>query len=191
MEYFHYPFMIKKDLVLCCSYFFFNPYRIVRKYLQKRGISNPHQYGETPLSTIDSLIKAAGGIKQYQYFADLGAGRGRLAYFIQKKYNCRVYAYERVEIFVSKGQWLYPKVRFCNTDFLKEDLSKMDLIYLYGTMMTENEILLFVNKINLHTKVITISYPLTDYDSRFEILNTIDVLFPWGKTKGYVQSLRK
>ena len=183
--------MLKVDLKLYFSYFFINPFRTVRKFLQRKGVDNPYQYGETSIKTIDKLVKEAGGIEKYQYFADLGAGRGRAAYFIQKKYGCKAYAYEQVPIFVDKGSKLFPKVKFICRDYLNEDLSLMDLIYLYGTMMTESEILSFVNKVSSNTKVITISYPLTDYDSRFKVLKIIDVKFQWGTTKGYIQCLRK
>jgi hypothetical protein len=190
-EYSRYPFMFKADLKLNRAYFFVNPYRAVRKFLQKRGESNPHQYGETPLNVIESLIDAAGGLKKYQYFADLGAGRGRMSFFVQKMYGCKVFAYEQLEVFVKKGMKLFPKVQFIAGDFLEKDLSKMDLIYLYGTMMKEEEILECIKKIGRNSRVITISYPLTDYDSRFQVIKKIDVKFPWGETKGYVQCLRK
>ncbi len=186
-----YPFMIKADLKLRLSYLFINPYRHVRKYLQKKGLENPYQYGETPLKAIDALIEAAGGLKKYQYFADLGAGRGRLCYFVQMKYQCKVFAFEQMQTFVEKGQKLFPNVHFVLGNFLNKDLSSIDLIYLYGTMMTENEILTFVEKIRGKTKIITISYPLSDYDSRFKVLKKVNVKFPWGNTVGYVQCLRK
>ena len=166
-DYRNYPFMVKVDMKIAIAYFFTNPYRTVRKHLQKKGVKNPYQYGETPLKALDSLVMAAGGVKKYHYFADLGAGRGRLCEFIQKRYGCKVFAYEQMSLFVKKGKKLFPKVSFVSGDFLKKDLSSMDLIYLYGTMMTENEILTFAQKISKSTKIITISYPLTDYDSRF------------------------
>ena len=189
-EYIRYPFMIRIDLKLTCAYFFVNPYRAVRKYLQKRNVKNPHQYGETPLAAIESLIEAAGGIKKYQYFAELGAGRGRLAYFVQEYYGCKVFAYEQLKLFVRKGLKLFPKINFIHGDFLDKDLSKMDLIYLYGTMMAEEEINKLVEKISKRSRVITISYPLTDYDSRFKVLKKIEVKFPWGSTTGFIQQLR-
>ena len=183
--------MLKPDLRLRFSYLFLNPYRHVRKYLQKKGVINPYQYGETPLKTIEDLIEAAGGLKKFQYFADLGAGRGRLCYFVQKKYECKVFAFEQMEKFVKKGEKLFPNVHFILGNFLSKDLSSIDLIYLYGTMMTECEIIEFVKKVKGKTRVITISYPLTDYDSRFKVLKKINVNFSWGNTVGYVQCLRK
>jgi hypothetical protein len=190
-DYRNYPFMIKADIKLSLSYFFINPYRLVRKHLEKKGIKNPYQYGETPLKTLALLVDAAGGIQKYQYFADLGAGRGRACYFIQKKYQCKVFAFEQMSVFVNKGEKLFPKVNFILGDFLEKDLSCLDLIYLYGTMMAEKEIVAFAQKISKDTKVITISYPINDYDSRFKVIKKIDVEFPWGWTKGYVQCLRK
>jgi hypothetical protein len=190
-KYFLYPNMLKVDVRLFFAYFFHNPYRVVRKFLQKRGERKPHQYGETPLEAIEKLIKLSGGILNFQHFADLGAGRGRLAYFVEDRFKCKVFAYEQVELFVKKGKKLFPKVTFILGDFLEKDLSKLDLIYLYGTMMTEKQILKFVNKIKGSTKIITISYSLNHYDSRFKTLAKTEVSFPWGKTFGYVQCLRK
>jgi hypothetical protein len=183
--------MLKADLFLFLSYLWVNPYRHLRKFLQKKGVENPYQYGETPLKIIETLIDAAGGLKEYQYFADLGAGRGRLSYFVQKKYQCKVFAFEQLALFVNKGKKLYPNVEFILGNFLDKELFSIDLIYLYGTMMSEDEILSFVKKIKGNTKIITISYPLSDYDSRFMVLKKVDVHFPWGKTFGYIQCLRK
>jgi len=190
-EYRAYPFMVGIDLRLWFAYFFINPYRALRKFLQKHGVKNPYQYGETPLSVIEELIEAAGGIQKYQHFADLGAGRGRVCAFVANKYKCKVYAYERFPLFVKKGKKLFPQVNFILGDFLESDFSSIDLVYLYGTMMSEKEILAFTQKVKRHMKVITISFPLTDYDSRFCVLNQIDVNLPWGTTKGYIQCLRK
>lgn len=190
-EYIKYPFLAWIDIKLFIAYFFLNPYRAVRKYLQKKGVKNPHQYGETPINVIVELIEKAGGLKKYQYFADLGAGRARVAGFVQHKYRCKVFAYEQLEKFVKKGRKLFPRIHFIQGNFLEKDLSKLDLIYLYGTMMKEEEIFAFIKRIKSHTRIITISYPLTDYDSRFKVIAMVDVKFPWGETKGYIQCLRK
>ncbi len=190
-EYRAYPFMVGIDFRLWLSYFFINPYRALRKDLQKKGVKNPYQYGETPLCVIDELISLSGGLQRYQHFADLGAGRGRVCAFVQKKYGCRVFAYEQFATFYKKGRRLFPKISFISGNFLNKDFSSIDLIYLYGTMMTEKEILAFTQKVAKNTKVITISFPLTEYDSRFKVLKQIDINLPWGKTKGYIQCLRK
>lgn len=190
-EYRTYPFMLWIDVRLWFSYFFVNPYRALRKDLQKKGVKNPYQYGETPLSTLQKLISEAGGLQRYQYFADLGSGRGRLCVFVKKIYRCRVFGIERFKLFVDKSRRLFPSIKFVLGNFLDLDISSMDLIYLYGTMMTEKEILAFTKKVSAHTRVITISYPLNDYDSRFKVLKTVNVKFPWGETKGYIQCLRR
>ncbi|MCH9811207.1 class I SAM-dependent methyltransferase [bacterium] len=189
-EYICYPFLIKIDIKLFFSYFFLNPYRAVRKHLERKGERSPHQYGETPVKVIEKLIKASGGINKYQYFVDLGAGRGRVCAFVQKIFGCKVFAFEQLRVFVKKGKKLFPKVHFTYGNFLDQDLKKFDLIYLYGTMMKEKEIVAFTQKVGQRTRVITISYPLTDYDSRFKVINEVEVEFPWGKTKGYIQKLR-
>ena len=189
-EYFCYPFLIKIDIKLFFSYFFLNPYRAVRKHLQRKGERSPHQYGETPASTLYRLIEAAGGINKYQYFVDLGAGRGRVCAFVQKVFGCKVFGFEQIKAFVSKGKKLFPNVHFIHGNFLEADLKKFDFIYLYGTMMKEKEIVAFTQKVGQRTRVITISYPLTDYDSRFKVLKEVEVEFPWGKTVGYIQKLR-
>jgi len=190
-QYRNYPFMIKVDFRLWWSYLLINPYRASRKYLQNKGEKNPYQYGETPLCVIDALVTSAGGLQKYQLFADLGAGRGRITAFIQEKYRCKAFAFEQMAMFVKKGKKLFPKVDFIEGNFLEKDLSKMDLIYLYGTMMSKRDILAFVAKVPKNARVITVSYPLTDYDSRFKVLSQQKITFPWGETKGYIQCLRK
>ena len=80
-------------------YLFHNPYRVSRKFLQKRGEEDIYQYGETPLKTMSHICQEAGITKDDHLF-ELGCGRGLAAFFIRECFGCKVTAIEQIPIFV-------------------------------------------------------------------------------------------
>jgi hypothetical protein len=179
-------------ILLDFFYFFLNPYRVCRKFLQKQGAVDIYQYGETPLSTINSLCVAA-GLSKKDHFFELGAGRGKTAFFIRKAFGCKVTAIEQIPLFVRIAKWVnrlsVSDIEFRCEDFLTSDLSEASLIYLYGTCLPDDLITGLCKKFLPHQKIISISYPLSDYDPRYKILATIPVTYPWGVTEAYINSL--
>jgi len=73
-------------------------------------------------------------------------------------------------------------------------LPKASVIYLYGTCLQDAEIDHIIRKLEAFsqgTKVITISYPLVDYDTNaFHMEKTFSVSFPWGETSAYLQTVK-
>ncbi|MCH9613854.1 MAG: hypothetical protein SP1CHLAM54_08630 [Chlamydiia bacterium] len=155
------------------------PYRIAKKFFGR------HVYGETPLDTMMTVMEAL-DLGPDDVFYELGAGRGRGAYFVAHKVGCKVVACEIIPAFVQKS----PKglgVEWRQGDFLKMDLGEGTAFYLFGTGMEDEEISQVCHKIPLGGRVFSISYPLTDYDDSFKLEGTYEVVFPWGKTDGYLQ----
>jgi hypothetical protein len=179
--------IIDKDLAF--SYLLLNPYEISKKFLQKRGEIDVHQYGETPLLTMDMIAKNA-KLSAKDHLYELGSGRGRAAFFLNYFYGCRVTGVEWIQKFVEKGNKIAEKhcleVFFRNENFLHIDLSEASVIYLYGTMLPDSMIFQLCKKIRKGTKVITVSYPLSDYDPNFEVIQEFTALFPWGEGEVYV-----
>src|SRR4051794_23547579 len=70
----------KIDLLLKALYFFHTPYKVSKKFLQERGSTDLYLYGETPLTTMDSIAKEC-RILSKDIVYELGCGRGRSAFW--------------------------------------------------------------------------------------------------------------
>ena len=86
-------------------YFFHNPYRVCRRFLQKRGDVDIYQYGETPLKTVHKLCIEA-DVTSKDHLFELGAGRGKTAFYIRETFGCDVTAIEQIPLFVKKARQL-------------------------------------------------------------------------------------
>ncbi len=170
-------------------YFFHNPYRVSRKFLEKRGDEDVYQYGETPLKTIHKLCLEA-GVANDDHLFELGAGRGKTAFYIRETFGCDVTAIEQIPLFVSKAKklnkFLSLGVTFLCEDFCLADLSKATIIYLYGTCLSDELVYNLCKQFKTGQKIISISYPLSEYDAQFKVLKKIEVTYPWGQTDAYI-----
>jgi hypothetical protein len=74
---------------------------------------------------------------------------------------------------------------------LTTDLSRATAVYLYGICLEDEVILQLVESLCSlppRAKVITISYPLTDYNhTAFQLLKQFTARFPWGKAEVFLQ----
>ena len=64
------------------------------------------------------------------------------------------------------------------------------MIYLYGTCLREKQIKALCRrfeKLPKGTRVITVSYPLTDYTEGYEVISCFSAPFTWGDTEVYLQ----
>ena len=59
------------DLLLFLLYMFFNPYRISRKFLEQKGEDDIYTYGETPITTMASILKHL-KINKSDVFVEIG-----------------------------------------------------------------------------------------------------------------------
>ncbi len=166
-----------------------NPYSICRKFLQNQGATDIHQYGETPLSTIESLCESA-ELKAEDHFLELGAGTGKTAFFVRDRFGCKVTAIEQIPLFVKiaklANRFSSAEIDFRCEDFLNSDLSNATVIYLFGTCLSDDVIETLCKKFISGQRIISISYPLSDYDPRFKAIATLPVIFTWGKTEAYI-----
>jgi predicted RNA methylase len=179
------------DCALALRYFFESPYHMNRKL----GLE---LYGETPLTTMQKIADVAKiGADDVVY--ELGAGRGRTSFWLHHFYACKVCAIEYNPFFVARAKEIQQKygvegVEFIHGDMRKVDLSQATCIYLYGTLLADadiKELLVQFKKLKLGTRLITISYSLTDYETKsFRVLSEFEVAFPWGKTTAYLQEVR-
>lgn len=191
---------MKSDKALLGFYFFQNPYQISRRYQKRRREKDIHTYGETPLSTLEKIGKES-NINEGEVVLELGCGRGRGAFFLHHFFKCQVIGIERIPHFVKIANHIAQThqiegVTFHCHDFTQADiLAKATCIYLYGTCMQDLEITKFIKnleKCSKGTRIVTISYPLTDYakDNKFLLEKSFSVSFPWGETEAYLQTVR-
>ena len=196
--YYNDPGFFYLDQDLLAAYFFKTPYAISKKYLKERKEKNIYVYGETPLHTYEKIGKKV-GIKPKDLVLELGSGRGRGAFFVHHFFKCPVVAIERILHFVKVARYLSRKycregVRFICADMLETDLPKATVLYLYGTALSDEEVALLIKKLEKYptgTKIVSISYPLSDYHPKGFCTETcFSVAFNWGITEAYVETVR-
>jgi len=185
------PNFRKIDETLLHAYRFKNPYAISREFLLKKGEQEIYTYGETPLSALN-LIALQAALTPQDRLIDLGCGRGRSSFFFAFHTQCPVKGIDWVPTFVEIANPLakrfLPNLSFECLNMLDADLSNATAIYLAGTCLDERTILLLSQKLPSKTKVITISYPLSDYDPSFSTEKEFSVQFPWGQTTAFIQA---
>ena len=181
------------DFLLQKVYRFKNPYSICKKFMQKQRKNNIHVYGETPLSILhEALILAQ--IDKKDCFVDLGCGRGRLALFVASYYGVKSIGIDYIASFIEKANKLSSALSissyFICQDFLHYPLPKEGtLFYFYSLCYEEQEIKRFMQELESlspGTRVITVSFPLSDYSCAFSILTSFERSYPFGKTMIYI-----
>lgn len=193
----------QQDLSLLSKYFFTSPFTISKNYLIAQGAEDPYQYGETPLTTLAAIAKEC-QITENDTVYELGCGRGRTCFWLAAFVKCRVVGIEQIETFVEianqiKDQHHVGRVRICQGNYLDFSYKDATVIFIYGTCLEEPDIKLLISrfaKLAPGTKIITISYPLTDYVTPgqfdlFNVIHTFEASFPWGKGIVYLHERSK
>lgn len=186
------------ETIFFLMYFFINPYRASRKYLEKINSKSIYDYGETFLTEFSKIIKKL-DISSNTKVLELGSGRGRLSFWLHFFYKCSIVSIERIPIFVKISNLLIKifkikKLKFIAQDFFNLDMSHFDIIYLYGTTLSDHEIHLLIKKfkkVSPNAKIITISYSLKDFDENFKTLQSFNIKFPWGETTAFFNVLKE
>jgi len=185
----------KIDLYLLRNYLLLNPYRMSKKFLQKRGEKNIYAYGETPLTTMD-LIAGTCGIGPTDIVYELGCGRGRVCFWLNSFKRCRVVGVEFVPTFVQIAaktgrRYGVSDVKFAYQDILDATLSDATVVYFYGTSADTTFILRLIEKLKTlrsGAKVITVSYPLIHFTAEPVFIMEKEFLanFTWGTAAVYL-----
>lgn len=178
------------------AYRFRNPFTICKKFLRKRGEKLIHAYGETPLSVF-SLIAEECLLSKEDVVIEMGCGRGIGAVFLSNLVGCHVVGIDWVPFFIETAKSLlqacFPSVSvtFLCEEMQTADFSKATVIYLYGTCLLDEEIASLTGKFESlppSVKIITVSYPLSDYSSSFCTIKQFSASFPWGQAEIYLNS---
>lgn len=187
---------MKADLFLKILYLFDSPYSISKRFLLEKKERNFYTYGETLLSTMN-IISETCEIKAHDHVFELGCGTGRTCFWLYFFIGCKVTGIDYIEQFIDRANKIKESLTLDRIFFLKEnylavDLKEATVIYLYGTTLDENEIKQLIEKfksLKSGTKIITVSYPLTDYCSNdfFELMKCFSVKYPWGSAEVFMQ----
>lgn len=178
-RYYKNPRFALLDLIFGLLALFSNPYRICRKFLEKRGEKDVYVYGETPYATYAKIAKEC-AIGPNDTWIELGSGRGKGCFWLRLFVGCKVIGVERIPqfIFLAKAlQWIF---RISRIEFRKEEIEKTDLkegtiLYLYGQFLEL--------KLAKGVRIITTGEPLPGY----RVLKSFWVRFPWGRTTAFLQ----
>lgn len=191
--YSNWPFF-KTDIGLQLIYLFDNPFSISKRFLIKKGEEDTYAYGETPLTTFETIAKEC-RIKPTDTFYELGCGRGRICFWIHSFIKCKTVGIDYIPEFVNRGNRIVNRLHLQNIQFRQENIidtqfSDGTVFYLYGTCLEDAFIEKLAAKLALlpsGTKIITISYPLTDYSQKFEVMKRFPAHFNWGTADVYLQ----
>ena len=183
------------DLLLASQYLFRSPHRISRAFLKERGASNIYQFGETPLTTLDRIARQC-QISAKDTVYELGCGSARGCFWLHTFVKCQVVGIDYLPDFIVKAKKVKRWARLAKIDFIQEDMLNVDLssatvIYLYGTCLEDSvieKLILRLKSIQSGTKVITVSYPLTEYckGETFRVEKSFTARFPWGKAEVFL-----
>ena len=193
--FYRYRLFRRVDLALRRAYFFRNPYRMLRRFLQRKGEKQIFQYGETPLFTIDLIVREF-GVDKNSLLYDFGSGRGRVAFFLSTVHSVRTVGIEQLSDFVIIANQISAKyglqALFISADFTSlASLEEPDFIYLCGTCLSDEIIGNLISKPFFKTKWITVSYPLSDYSSSFEIEKKLSGRYLWGETDIFLNKVKR
>ena len=120
---------------------------------------------------------------------ELGCGRGRGCFFLHALTGCQVTGVDHVPKFIDIGLKMVKRYQMQGVHFLCQEMTQVDLshatvIYLYGTCLEEGTIHPLIDsfkELPPSVKIITVSYPLSDYTDAFVTKAEITAQFPWGE----------
>ncbi len=166
-----------------------SPYRCSRRYALGRADCSALLYGETPLTTLDVIMRTA-GVTADDHVFELGGGSGYTSVWLQGVLGCRVTAVELVPVFC--WRLLRTVKRFglnavsvrCES-FLLTDFEGATVIFLYGSTLDENSIHKLAEKIvaSGSVTVISVSFSLADYmpEGAYRKRYRKKLAFDWGE----------
>ncbi len=183
------PRFLRIDLLLAAQYLVKSPHRISKAFLTQQRAENVYQFGETPLTTLDQIARAC-RILSDDVVYELVCGSARTCFWLRTFVQCRVIGIDYLPAFIQKARQVKKRARLHHIDFLQTDMLAVDLspatvIYLYGTCLEDpviEQLIECFTTLRSGTRVITVSYPLTDYcqGTRFKLAKSFPARFPWG-----------
>jgi SAM-dependent methyltransferase len=191
-----FPTFLPFERALNRTYRFHNPFRICKEHLGQKGEKCFDVYGETPLPILAKIAQEC-ALNSDDVLLELGCGRGRGAMFLSHLVGCCVIGIDWIPFFIHTAQNIISSIDpLLRTTFQCEEMQTANLtgataIFLYGTCLSDAVISALIarfERLPPQTKIITVSYPLSDYSPRFKTLKQFSALFPWGEGEIYTQT---
>ncbi len=190
----------KYDLLYGLFHLWKGPYAVSREWLVAQGEKEIYTYGETPLTTLETIIGES-GVQPDDLLFDLGCGSGQTSFFFHAFAGASVIALEQIPLFVRRAERIArwcgsPPVQFRNIDMLNADYSSADIIYYYGTCASEEFIgkliARFRETLRVGARIVTVSWSLAEYadGEEFALLRELELPYMWGMAGVYVQEYR-
>lgn len=186
------------DWALALPYLFRGPYRISKNFLKAQGADDIHVYGETPLTTLDQIARAA-QLSADDVLYDLGCGPGRTSIWLHHFIGCRVIGVEIIPLFVKRAQRLIERYQLDNIEFRQADIKDIDYtdattVYLYGTCFDADFLEPLINRLRkakAGAKIITVSYELNEFTPApyFTLIKQFPARYTWGEAQVFIQIL--
>ncbi|HEV8052784.1 MAG TPA: methyltransferase domain-containing protein [Parachlamydiaceae bacterium] len=187
---------LKADLALRLSYLFNNPFKISKKFLEKKGAEDIYAYGETPLTSLEIIAREC-GLNAKDRVYELGCGRGRTCFWLHSFIGCSVVGIEYIPEFVERANSIKDRLSIPNIEFRLADMTTADMpgvsvCYLYGSCLDDKTIKKLADhfsRLPAGTKLITVSYSLTEYSPKgtFEVMKRFTVPYTWGDADVFLQ----
>ncbi len=162
----------------------------------KQGAEDPYQYGETPLTELERIARAA-EVGRNDVVYDLGCGTGRTSFFLNAVFGCKVQGIEIIPHFFERADAIKARagnedVSFICTDMLETDFAAATVVYFFGTCSEDDFVKALIERMKLSlqpgARVITISYPLNEFGgSSFVLQEEIPTKFNWGTSTAFLQ----
>jgi SAM-dependent methyltransferase len=188
-----FPTFLPFECAVHRAYRFHNPYKICREHLKLKGV-----YGETPLPVLARIAHEC-GLNSSDVLFELGCGRGRGAMFLSHLIGCQVIGIDWIPFFIHVAEEIvasvHPRlqVAFRCTEMQTVDFAGATAIFLYGTCLSDEIIGALISRFEAlppQTKIITVSYPLSDYSSKFHTLKQFNATFPWGEGEIFMNVIK-
>lgn len=185
--------LFRADLTL--FYFYRTFYSIAKNRFEKGLSERPDEeltYGETPYITIHKIMKKI-SIPQDSFFLDLGCGKGKLVFYIHRRFRIRAAGMDVIPTYISAATRMAKRekmenVKFIQKDFLTSKIPNASIIYVTCTCLsndTRKKLFDKFESVSPGTVIVTASYPINRSD--FKLEKSFKAYFSWGKTMVYIQ----
>jgi hypothetical protein len=191
------PFKVM-DRALLSFYKNQSAFKISKNFLKSHGEDHIYTYGSTPLHVYHTLLTR--WIKDDKgSYCELGSGTGRGLLFLSSFSSCQIEGVEWNPQFVKILQTLQKQLDISNIRVIHHDYKKLrsfcyDWIYLYEFFLTEKDLCelcdLIAKRSTKNTKVISVSFPLSDYHPDFAIFDSFSTRFVWGRAEVFLNKLK-
>jgi SAM-dependent methyltransferase len=165
------------------------PYKTAADYHRSKG-EDPYVYGQSPLSTICKLFSKL-KLTQHSKVLELGAGDFKVTEFLNQYFGFTVYGLEQIPAFCKIGR---QRALTLKTDgiyvlegnYLTTPFPDVDIAYLFGSNIQEETLIELLPKLKNISKILTVSFPLSDYSDDFTTVDNWTLLFVFGYATVYL-----